>query len=202
MSQRYEELKAQFIREIIGNGSGDRAAVKKRVTRLLGDYSEKENGLIQRLKDAGAGDDNQLLERAKARLQEEKAALDDAILDVSENQLNFTLPILDEITKKARKRLDLPQRQAELPAIIIKSTVRTLYTCLLICLVLFSTPYLFRDWSHISIGGYFEHLYSMARLYIFEGSPLVFYISIVIASTWWWRFFKSYRDKEASRERQ
>lgn len=122
MSDRYDQLKAQFTKEIIGDGNTDRAAVERKITRLRDDFFEKEERLMQSVKDVKADQDPQLKERAVGRLQEEKAALDDAILDILENQKNVTLPRIDEVTHATRKALNIPHRQAAIAPAAVKAT--------------------------------------------------------------------------------
>lgn len=123
MSDRYEQLKAEFTKEIIGDGNTDRPAVERKITRLRDTFFEKEERLIQSVKDVKAEQDQQLRARAIGRLQEEKAALDDAILDVLENQGSVVLPKFDEVAHTARKALDIPQRQVNIIPAAIKATL-------------------------------------------------------------------------------
>lgn len=126
MSDRYEQLKSKFTKEITDDGNSDRHAVERKITRLRDDFFEKLERLMQSVKDVKAGQDTQLTQRALGRLQEEKAALDDAILDVLEKSKNVILPRLDEATHKARRALGIPHRQANIVPAAIKATLSLL----------------------------------------------------------------------------
>lgn len=211
MSDRYEQLKAQFIKEIIGDRNDDRPAVERKITRLRDTFFEKEERLMQSVKDVKADQDPQLKERAIGRLQEEKAALDDAILDILERQQDSTLPKLDEAVHAARKALDIPKRQASILPAAIKATLRML-AGLGIALIVAAVLYLFDSDTPVplfssksdgpSFGGYVSWIGSwigdyVSRLLNFDltgaqlaATPIVLFSLARV----WWAFFTDYHN--------
>ena len=171
MSERYQQLKEMYHTEIMGDGNADRVAVERRITRLRDDFFEKEERLLQSVKDMKADQDPQLLERAKGRLQEEKAALDDAILDALENQ-KAKLPVLDEAAHTARKVLDVPQRQTSIIPAVIRASVKVIVACVLAPLLVL-IPYLLM--SDIDPGLRAAGGPSVKGFISFVGTPIVSY---------------------------
>lgn len=177
MNERYQQLKEMYYAEIVSDGNNDRVAVERRISRLRDDFFEKEERLLQSVKDVKASEDKQLLERAKGRLQEEKAALDDAILDALENQ-KTKLPVLDEAAHTARKALDIPQRRTAVAPAAIKASVKVaLWFCAIplfflpVYLMLADTDPGLRHSGGPSVQGYIS----------FVGTPILSYCSRLLS---------------------
>jgi hypothetical protein len=140
-------------------------------------------------------------------LQEEKTALDDAIIDVLENRKNVTLPKLDEVAHVTRKALNIPQRQATILPALVRATFSVLVSTLFLAICasvplylasrgkLTTSIYESPREEHASFRGYISYVKGAPILNFDDPMNYVYWSMVLLPVVSSWMFlFRTYRN--------